>query len=107
MKLGLIEVSGIKNVVFYKNTHWLRVLSNNGTVYWVEASSGRTMSNDALMYNVKTAVYNAKKRVWVEGDTVNIDRLKMSKGKVIEVDIPYLNDDGSVEKRKITIVPTR
>lgn len=106
MKLGLIEVSGIKNVVFYKNTHWLRVLSNNGTVYWVEASSGRTMSNDAMMYNVKVAVYNAKKRVWVEGDTVNVDRLKMPKRKVIDVYMPHRNGDGSLEERKITLLST-
>lgn len=107
MKLGLIEVSGIKNVVFYKNTHWLRMLSNNGTVYWVEASSGRTMSNDAMMYNVKTAVYNAKKRVWVEGDTINVDRIKSSKGKIIEVYMPHRDDDGILEEREITLLSTR
>jgi hypothetical protein len=66
------------------------------------------MSNDAMMYNVKVAVYNAKKRVWVEGDTVNVDRIKNKKKQPIlitEVYIPHARDHCECERE--VIIPTR
>jgi|GEM_PF-4694234 hypothetical protein len=95
MKLGVIEVSGAKNVVFYKKNEWIRENLENGKIIWRKKESNRVMPHHRMVEILQKASYEDFTRVWTEGYTINVEKTK--KNKYVET---KFDDDGNMMFRE-------
>ena len=71
MKLGNIEVNGIREVVFkngVKSTIWYR----NGYDSWSKRGCMPWKLDDDMIRTIKSFVGKKGYRIWVNGETINI-----------------------------------
>lgn len=71
---GSIEINGIDRVVFYKKNCFVRVTRPNGQTYWYDTNRRKSLDNDTMCDIVKNATVNPVRKVWVHGNTINVDR---------------------------------
>lgn len=79
MRLGLIEVSGIRKVVFYAKTEWKREVTENGTLLMRRTDGKKVMPYEEMVKKLQKIPYESYRDIWVEGETINVKRLKKSK----------------------------
>ena len=69
-----VEVSGITHVVFYHDTHWLRVINNDNYVWIRTGVHKKAMLHEHMMNIIRRKIGDARYRLWVHGETMNIVR---------------------------------
>lgn len=77
MRLGLIEVSGIRKVVFYARTEWIRESTKKGRL--LMRNGKRIMPYEKMVELLQEIPYEEYRDLWVEGETVNVKRLEKPK----------------------------
>lgn len=94
MRLGVIEVSGIRNVVFYKRTEWIRESTRKGRLLMRRKDGKKVMPYEKMVALLQEIAYDEYRDIWVEGDTINVKRL--TQPKFVET---KFDDDGNLMKR--------
>lgn len=72
MRFYDIEVSGIKTIVFNKKRLWEKQADNT----WLESNRSIVCSHEEMVWIIDRLKYDRKSRMWVHGDTLNIERIK-------------------------------
>ncbi len=94
MRLGLIEVSGIRKVVFYAKTEWNRETTKNGRLLMRRSDGKKVMPYEEMVKKLQKIPYESYRDLWVEGETVNVKRL--SEPKIIET---KFDDEGHMMRK--------
>lgn len=79
MRLGLIEVSGIRKVVFYSKTEWNREVTESGKLLMRRSDGKKVMNYEEMVEKLQKIPYESYRDMWVEGETINVKRLDKSK----------------------------
>ena len=129
--MGFIELSGIQRVVLDREEVWNRRTARRGKIYWacertVTPRDGNTMGVPAQVITgyrghaeqirwIQRYIQDPGKRVWVHGDTVNVQTLEKprrgTRGMLclaVNLDIAYTRESGLITddaKAKLIIHP--
>lgn len=75
MKLGSVEVSGIKQVVFNRKSVWKRLYYDHSRDYvWYpkDVTVVAPMRQAAMVERLKRLAASPNHKLWVHGDTINV-----------------------------------
>lgn len=76
MQLQRVEVSGITEIVFKKQFLWKRYADNRGMISWVQVDGPGKLTQEEMMMRIRSAVSNPRMKLWVHGETLNIEKMK-------------------------------
>jgi uncharacterized protein (UPF0276 family) len=89
---GMLEINGIERVVFYKKNAFLRVVTPKGNTYWFDAVRAKTLDNETMCEIIKNATHNLTRKVWVHGNSINVDRVSKKRMKQVKLLEQYLTE---------------
>jgi hypothetical protein len=69
-----VEVSGITHVVFYHDTHWVRIENNNSFIWMRTGVHKKAMLHEHMLDIIRRKINNPRYRMWVHNETMNIER---------------------------------
>jgi hypothetical protein len=84
---GTLELSGIERLIIDKKEIWIRQTTKSGQFVWQKMGDGthkmKYRPHEKILRAIRGYVVGPRHRVWVHGDTVNVERRKTKKIQIL------------------------